>query len=473
MINFAKDFELKQKTRDYTDFDTKFTKTINFTNETIISLQMPFYTQSVKIEFKNNYCLHLFFYTSLDPRLRMDYFPLHGMYHIRSSDSSLENIRTFFKTYTPAVKTGSKEFKFTDTDLPNKEFYLRIFCPFSSIGNDNRTTLVVEIDVFKPAPETNNSPVEEFQKEKPGDTLNALYSSSLFGTSIIETSPSLPEPATSGEENKTVSVALFEDANQTVSMVNFEVKRTSLDLKANRNVTYSIISKFVTSAGTQVTDYLEKNQIAKELNRQIIAQEYNQKITLIIYRPESNTVARLLQSENQVLLEMTYENATSPGTGDGGNSGGDNGSTGENGTGTGTTDNTGGTGTTDNTGGTGTTDNTGGTGTTGDNGSSNNGGSQSGGACTGDNCGDSGSSRSSFDYATLGIVLGAIAFLILVASIIAALINQKRKNRILKQKIKRTVSLNQSEGSQAELINPYKSSKIRFKRKTTAKIPPK
>lgn len=371
-------------------------------------------------------------------------------------EQSTQEIKDFFNAYTLAPKSGSSDLIFTGTEMPGKEFYLRIFCPFSSIGNDTRTTLVLEVEVYKPTIDTNPSPVEEFQKEDPGDTLNALYSSSLFGTSIIETTPELPEPTTSNEEVKTVSVSLFENANQTVSMVTFDVKRISLDLNTNRDVVYSIISTFTTSSGSQVTDYLEKNESQKRLERQIIAQEYDQQIKLIIYRPESSTAGRVLQNEDQVILNMTFDKMTSPGTGSENNTDGNDNSTDGNGNGTGSTEGGSQTGSTGNTGETGNTEN---------NGSSNNGANHNGSACTGNDCTGTDSGENSFDYSMLAIILGAIAFLILVSSVIAALINQRRKNRILKRKIKRTGTLNQSEGSQPELINPYKSSKIRFKKK--------
>lgn len=423
VLGFAKDFELSLPSRDFTGQRASFSRTLKLRNETLLSLHLPLHTRRVKVDFEDSFCLHLFFFASLEGEPRLSYFPLHGLYLFEHSGASLADLKRFLEHYSPPGKSGSQEVHFSGSEWSSKEFFFHVFCPFSSVGNQAPTSLSLEVEVGAPA-----SALEEFQKEDPSDTLEALYSSPDFGSSVLETVPRLPEPSSA----EPVSLTLFADPLQTVSLVSFEVKRTPLTLKANREVVFTLISRFTAASGERVAEYLEKNEQAKQLDRQVLAQEFDQQVSLLLFRPDPQTAGRALQSQDQVVLELQFLPTPQSAPDDNG-SGGDSSEGGENQSAPG--------------------------------GASSEGqGTPEFGAGSADAAkgGTEGGSGDSFDYSILGIVLGALAFLILVSSILAALVNQKRKNRILKNRIRRTSSLNASEDSGWEVENPNKSSKIKF-----------
>ena len=228
------------------------------------------------------------------------------------------------------------------------------------------------------------------------------------------------------------TLTLFTSEESKIAVVPLTVFENDLNLKTSRSLSYSIIQEISTGFVTQMS-YLERNKTAKKMDLTIQGSNSEKQITLILYRSETSSNARILEQESQVVLDIEYsaeepvtppEDPESPA--DDGNEGKDN----ENASIKSETE----------------ASNPPNNDTEGDiedpeseDGDMN---SNETGTQLNNDFDDqvpnenNENKKNSFNYMTLGIVLGGIAFVVVIASVVGCVVNQNRKNRILKEKLK-------------------------------------
>lgn len=256
-------------------------------------------------------------------------------------------------------------------------------------------------------------------------TLDFLLESRNLAVYIVQIESDMDPETTENTEKEFV---MFSDPHEQIAILSFQIIKNPLRLISDTSIQFSVIEK-IDRNGEIVTKYLEQNSTRKIIDLVIEHQNVDKEITLLIYRPEEGASGRILES-NEFVLKAQYTPPTSPGSGETTDEG--NGGSNE------TTENNGGT---ENNGSTENTENNGNTENTNvennDNQVENAGNNEENGV-NNEKEGDSvtGEEESSFDFLTLAIILGAIVFLVVVSSIIACIVNQNRKNRILKTKLK-------------------------------------
>jgi hypothetical protein len=212
--------------------------------------------------------------------------------------------------------------------------------------------------------------------------------------------------------------------DEKMSLISLNVDQNPLKIKSNIELEYSLIEQEFLEHET-ITSYKEQNPSRKNIDILIESNEVKKKIFLIIYKPESNPNSRILEISGAIILKIEYEKPQTPAeetnppkeetnTPEEENNQNSEEETHENTTPSEPNEEE-------------VTDNNY------VNEEQEHGQEQE--QMNNEETVNEIKEEYSFDYLTLGIVLGCIFFVILIGSIIACVVNQNRKNKILEKKL--------------------------------------
>lgn len=120
------------------------TKEISLSIEGIVSLELPKDLKNIKVRVKNNKCIHLMMFLSTDPGFYLEYFDNKKVYKVQ-----IKNDPRFidYITYYERIE-GDTEFDIVNKHtLAEESVYLKIFCPYTIIGDEGTTTISLDFEM--------------------------------------------------------------------------------------------------------------------------------------------------------------------------------------------------------------------------------------------------------------------------------------------------------------------------------------